>query len=120
MIFCCGAYFEPIRTVFLLPDFMYRDRKLEVLVCPKCGALVVELTQFNIKTESYETFRPKRKKVGKFIRSIQEGSWKDIKVKVGTKQRAGFVFGVNKLKKDGKIYQYAVDFNGTKKLVKVV
>ena len=120
MIYCCGAYFQPIRTVFLLPDFMYRDRKLEVLVCPKSRTLVAELTQFNVKTEKYETFRPKRKKVGKFIRSIQEGSWKDIEVKVGTKHRAGFVFGVNKLNKDGKIYQYAVDFNGTKKLVKVI
>ena len=38
MIYCCGGYFEPLKTVFLIPDFRFRDRKLEVLVCPKCGS----------------------------------------------------------------------------------
>lgn len=120
MIYCCGGYFEPIRTVFLLPDFRFRDRKLEVCICPKCGALIAELTQFNVQAKKYETIRPKRKKTAKFLRNIEDGSWKEIKIKVGTKENAGFVFGVNKERKDGKIYQYAVDFNGQKKLVKTV
>lgn len=120
MIYCCGGYFEPLKTVFLIPDFRFRDRKLEVLVCPKCGSLVAELTQFNVQTQKYEKIRPKRKKTAKFIQSIQAGDWKEVKIKVGTKENAGFVFGVNKEHKGGKIYQYAVDFNGQKKLVKIV
>lgn len=120
MIYCCGAYHTALKTVFLIPDFKYRDRKLEILVCPICGALVAVLTQFNIKTEKYETFRPNRKKTSKFIKDIESGKWQEIKVKYGTKERAGFIYGVNKELKNGKICQYAVDFNGVKKLVKVL
>ena len=119
MIYCCGAYNSPSKTVFLLSDFLFRDRRLEVLVCPKCGALVAELTQFNIKEQRYETFRPNRKKVSKFIKEVESGSWHEIKIKYGTKERAGFVYGLNKEHKDGRVFQYAVDFNGEKKLVKI-
>jgi len=104
----------------LSPNFQYRDRKLEVLVCEICGALIAELTQFNVKTQKYETFRPKRKKTAKFIKDIEEGKWQEIKIKYGTKDRAGFVYGVNREYKSGKIYQYAVNFNGEKKLVKII
>lgn len=120
VIYCCGGYHTPLRTVFLLPDFQYRDRKLEVVVCPICGALVAELVQFNVKNQKYETYRPKRKKVSSFIRGIEDGKWTEIKVKYGTKERAGFVYGVNREYKNGKVYQYAVNFNGDKKLVKII
>ena len=35
MIYCCGGYYNPSQTVFLLPDNNYRDRKLEIVIC--CG-----------------------------------------------------------------------------------
>ncbi len=120
MIYCCGRYQVPFKTVFLAPDFNYRDRKLEILVCSNCGSLSAVLTQFNVKTKKYETYRPKRKKTSKFIREVEAGKWSEVKVKYGTKERAGFVYGVNKLQNDGTVKQYAVDFNGTKTLVKVV
>ena len=110
----------PIKTVSILPDFQYRDRKLEVTVCPICGALNAELIQYNVKTEKYETYRPKQKKAAKFIKNVESGKWQEIKIKCGTKERAGFVYGVNRVLKDGKIYQYAVDFNGERKLVKII
>ena len=119
MIYCCGGYHRPFRTVFLLPDFMFRDRKLEVLICPNCGALVAELTQFNVKEQHYETFRPNRKKVSKFIKEVECGSWQEVKIKYATKERAGFAYGLNKEHKDCRVFQYAVDFNGEKKLVKI-
>ena len=72
------------------------------------------------KTQKYEKFRPKRKKVSEFIKSIENGTWQEIKVPYGTKERSGFVFGLNKEHKDGRIFQYAVDFNGEKKLVKII
>ncbi len=120
MIYCCGGYHTPLRTVFLMPDFLYRDRKLEVMVCPICGNLKAELVQYNVKTEKYESFIPKRKKTAKFIQDVESGKWQEIKIKYGTKERAGFVYGVNREFKNGKIYQYAVNFNGEKKLVKVI
>ncbi|MCD7780371.1 MAG: hypothetical protein LUH05_06845 [Candidatus Gastranaerophilales bacterium] len=103
-----------------MPDFLYRDRKLEVAICPACKALIAELVQYNVKTEKYETYRPKRKKTAKFIKDVENGKWQEIKIKYGTKERAGFIYGVNREFKNGKIYQYAVNFNGETKLVKVI
>ena len=120
MIYCCGGYYNPSQTVFLLPDNNYRDRKLEIVICPKCGALVAELVQFNVQSQKYESFRPKRKKTAKFLQEVQDGGWKEVKVPFATKERAGFVFGLNKEMKNGTIKQFSVDFNGQKRLVKVI
>ncbi len=120
VIYCCGGYHTPHRTVFVCSDNQYINRKLEIIICPKCGALVAELTQYNIKTKKYEKYRPKRKRTSRFLKEIESGKWYECKVKYGTKEKAGFVYGQNKEAKDGKIYQYAVDFNGTKRLVKVI
>lgn len=120
MIYCCGGYHNPLRTVFLASNAEYKDRKLEILICPNCGYLVAVLTQFNIKKQKYESFRPKRKKTAKFIQSFESSEWKNIRIKYGTKGNRGFIYGVNKELKNGKICQYAVDFNGIKKLVKVI
>ncbi len=90
------------------------------MVCPVCGTLAAVLTQFNIQTEKYETFRPKRKKTVNFIQKVQQEQWKEEKVSYGTKGNAGFVYGVNVQSNNGKIYQFAVDFNGKRKLVKVI
>ena len=46
--------------------------------------------------------------------------WEEQKVQYGTKGGAGFVYGVNVQAENGKIYQYAVDFNGSRKLVKII
>ena len=120
MIYCCGIYHNPLKTVFLSPTYEYKDRKLEVLVCPKCQTLIAVLIQLNIKTQKYEIFRPRRKKTAKFIQEIQKEKWQEIEVKYGTKERAGFIYGVNREYKNKEIRQYAVNFNGEKKLVKVI
>ncbi len=120
VIYCCGGYHKPQQTVILFPENEYKERKLEILVCPVCGSIAAELTQYNTKSKKYETFRPKRKQTVKFIKKLQEGKWKEEKVSFGTKSNKGFVYGVNVESQNGKIYQYAVDFNGERKLVKVI
>ena len=49
MIYCCGGYYNPSQTVFLLPDSNYRDRKLEIVICPKCGAVMSPFERCCIK-----------------------------------------------------------------------
>ena len=120
MIYCCGGYHTPDKTVSILPTFKHRERKLEVLRCPSCGTLVAELTQYNVNTRQYETIRTKKKKTKKFLQDISEGKLEEVKVFQGTKVNSTYVFGVNKEAKDGKIYQYDVDFNVMKKLVKII
>ena len=120
MIYCCGALHEPNQTVFLYPTLFFKKRRLELAVCPVCGALIAELSQFNSRTKKWVKLRPKAKKVKKLIENLQNGYWNGIKVKAATTFNASFIFGLNKEYKNGKIYQFAVDFNGQKQLVKVI
>lgn len=120
MIYCCGAYHSPLRTVELGSHYKYSERRLEIVVCPICNSLVAQLVMFNIKKQRYEYFRPKRKKTYEFIKDVESGKWDVVHLKFGTKERSGFVYGQNRECKNGDIRQYAVDFNGVKKLVKVV
>ncbi len=121
-IYCCGALRKADILTFLVPNKQFRDRKLEILICPNCGALIAELTQFNIKQQQYETIRPKSKKTSKFLIQLEKENpeLKLLKVKYATKSNANWIYGVNKIKKNGKQYQFAVDFNGIRKLVKVI
>ena len=120
MLYCCGGYHKPDKIVTLLPTFRHKERKLEVLTCPVCGSVVAELVQYNVRSKEYETFRPKKKKTLSFIRDVESGKFDEVKVSYGTSHGASFVYGLNIEAKDGKIYQYSVDFNGQKKLVKII
>ena len=120
MIMCCRRQNEPLVRVFLRSDNEFRDRKLEVAICAVCGTLIAELTQFNIKKGVYEVIRPKSKKTAKFIKKMQEMEWFEIELPKGTKSNMNYIYGVNREYKNGKICQYAVDFNGVKKLVKII
>jgi hypothetical protein len=111
---------KPVRVIRIMPDFNYSDRVLELFICEVCGKITAELTQFNIKHQKIKKKRLEKRRLANYIALLKDGSWKEIPVDFGTKSRAGFSYGVNKKDKDGKIYQYSVDFNGTKTLVKVL
>lgn len=121
-IMCCRIKQEAMIRLFLKPNKQFRDRKLEVIKCLKCGALIAELTQFNIQKQEYEIIRPKSKKTSKFLIKLQQENeeLKMPEIKTGTKSNMNWIYGVNKEKKNGKIYQYAKNFNGQSKLVKVI
>lgn len=121
MIYCCGAYHPPDRVIIPADTSCYTRRKLEILICPNCNSLVAELTQFSFVKNQFERIRPKRKKTFEFINSIQNGDWVEEEIiKYGTKINSAFIYGINEEDKQGNIRQFAVDFNGTKKLVKVI
>ena len=120
MLYCCGEYLVPDRVI-KLDDFGGRiQQKLEIAYCKKHGGKVCELSYFDIKTLSFKYTRPKRKDVDNFIKKCEnQYSLLDKlnRFKQGTKANQAFVYGENVQLKD-RIRQYAVDFNGTKNLVK--
>ncbi|MBQ3641198.1 hypothetical protein II906_04640 [bacterium] len=120
MIYCCGALHEPVQTVFLYPTLFYKKRKLELTICPNCGNIVAEIVQYNSRTKKWVKFRPKAKKVKKLIQDLQNDFWQAEETKSANKFNASFSFGLNRQYKNGKIYQFAVDFNGKKELVKII
>ena len=120
MILCCRQKNLPLVTAYLNPEKQYRDRKLEVAICKVCGVLLAELTQFNINKCIYEVFRPKRKDTASFIKRMQNLEYKIIEHPNISKSNMSYIYGVNREYKNGKIYQYAVDFNGQKNLVKII
>ena len=120
MIFCCGRKQNPVKTVRLMPDFKYRERLLELIICEVCGKIIAEITQYNVKTKKYCKKHLSKRQLAKYLARLDNGRWQEVKLDYGTKERAGFVYGVNRIDKEGKIYQYSVDFNGTKTLVKVI
>ena len=111
----------PSIELFLKPNNFKRDRKLQILICPNCGALVVELKQFNIPRKKYETIRPKAKKASKFLLNLMQTN-SELKMpilKTGTSTAMNWIYGLNiETKKEFK--QYAVDFNGVKKITKII
>ena len=120
MIMCCRQKQLPYVSVRIRDDKQFKNRKLEVLICVQCGALIADLTQYNIEKGVWEVIRPKRKNTASFIKKMQKLEWHEIKEKTGTKSNMNYIYGENREHKNGKIYQYSVDFNGVKKLVKIV
>ena len=120
MILCCGREQKPERIIRLLPDFKYRERLLELVFCSHCGKIIGELTQYNVITEKYEKKRLSKRVLARYAQRLDSGCWEEVKILHGTKGGAGFVYGINKIDKDGNVYQYAVDFNGVKVLIKKI
>lgn len=120
LIYCCGMLHKPDRVIRLMPDFKYSNRVLEIFICEVCGKITAELTQLNIKHNKIKKKRLEKRQLAKFVSLFNDGSFEEKSAEYATKSRAGFAYGVNRQEKDGKIYQYSVDFNGTKTLVKVL
>lgn len=118
---CCGRFHA--QEVYSLEPNGYAERILEIGDCPQCGNRVVTVCK---KTYTgnwiYETC--KRKKAQKLFEenksSIIGGLIKNFRT--GNKSNMGFRYGDNvEIRKKDKIEhrQYAVDFNGTRELVKL-
>lgn len=120
MIYCCGKFQKPVKSVCLLSDFNYTNRRLDIIVCDVCGKITAELSQYNVKTKKFKIRKLQKRQLNRFLINLKNGSWQEVKLNYGTKSASGFNFGVNKQDKKGNIYQYSVDFNGVKKLIKII
>ena len=120
VIFCCGREQKPDRILRLLPDFTYRERVLEIIVCKNCGRMTGELSQYNVKTKKCEKKRLKKRQLAKYVQRLENGRLQEKEIPKGTKGGAGFVYGVNIADKEGNIHQYSVDFNGVKTYIKTI
>lgn len=105
-----------------------RDQKLEIAYDTSIGLRVCEFSFYNALENQRQIKRPKGKnredyiqRLEKFITKAKNGEFSVIKPikKTGTKSNMNFVYGENIEKKD-RISQFAVDFNGTRRLVKEI
>lgn len=118
---CCSKFYA--RDIYSLTPKDYVERILEVGFCPKCGAFVAELRKRNFEGK-WTIEYAKRKKALRLYEENKNDIVRDLisKVKHGNKSNMGFRYGENvEVKsKDGsvEIRHYAVDFNGTKELLK--
>ena len=115
----CCVDFKPKRRFILSPN-KYKERTLEYGFCPKCNVFVVSL-----KTKDFDghisTVTAKRKKAINLYNALKPdiitGYRKNIRQ--GNRSNMAFIFGLN-IQKGETISQYAVDFNGEKKLIKTL
>ena len=110
MLYCCGQEFQYDRMITPLDSEVYTNRSLEIGRCPKCGALICELIQYNKKSKHFVTVRPKKKDVLSFIKRLESEPYREelYKVKFGTKGNMSWMTF------DGLISNWVYDFNGTK------
>ena len=118
----CHGLFRAEEVWFLYDTQKFKNRRLEIGVCPYCNNKIVGLFEKDKITNQLYFVRARDKKAKRLYEKLKSQiDYKKSDIPKGTKSNMGFVFGKNEIKKfDGKnvIFQKAVDFNGTEKTVK--
>ncbi len=123
-----GRYIKPNIVIYLDDTPFMKEQKLEIAWLGD-KRKICELNFFNVKTGKADFKRPRgqnkkkylQKVIDAFITKVKKGEFtldKPIKT-VGNKSNMNFVYGENIERKD-RISQFAVDFNGTRRLVKEI
>ena len=121
---CCGN-FNPKDVYVLTSNSTCSERRMESGFCPHCGAWVVEVCKKNWDG-SWHYEKAKRKKALKLFNTYKGDIIEDMiagRIRHGSQSNMGFRYGYNVEVKNCKgkvteIRRYAVDFNGTKELLK--
>lgn len=121
--FCCGN-FNPKDSYALEPKG-YSERILESGFCPQCGTFVVEVCKRNLSGEwTFEC--AKRKKALKLWNCYKSDIIGNLvkSIRYGNHSKMGYRYGENvevrTKKNEYRVQQYAIDFNGTKELIKTI
>ena len=120
---CCGI-FKPKDIFSLASNTEFSERVLRHGFCPVCSKYVVEVSKRRYTGEWVHEIAKRNKALKLFEKYKSDiiGEF-DRNVKHGTKANMAFRYGLNIEEKDRKgkkiIKRYAIDFNGTKELLKV-
>lgn len=114
---CCSKPAQILRTVNLYDTSDRINQVLRVGRCKNsdCGCIVAELVWWDVKKNKAESYKPKKKNVAGFVRDCETNRYIDniVEAKFGTHSNMNWVHGITTKKG-----VYAVDFNGTKTLIK--
>ncbi len=111
--------FNPDEVYYLEDTDLYEKRVLSVGFCPHCNKPVAELTEYSFTGGLNKTVAA-GVNANNLMCSLQNSilrSASSLFKRVKSKP-FGWVYGVNKCSKNGKVRQYACDFYGNKELVK--
>ena len=118
----CHGLFRAEEIWFLEDTENFKNRRLEIGICPFCNNKILGLFQRDKKTEKLVYIRARDKKAKRLYEELKSQiDYKRSDIPKGTKSNMGFVFGKNEVHNvNGEkiILQKAVDFNGTEKIVK--
>ena len=118
----CHGLFRAEEIWFLEDTENFKNRRLEIGICPFCNNKILGLFQRYKKTEKLVYIRARDKKAKRLYEELKSQiDYKRSDIPKGTKSNMGFVFGKNEVHNvNGEkiILQKAVDFNGTEKIVK--
>lgn len=118
----CHGLFRADEVWFLFENEKYKNRRLEIGICPYCENKIYGLFEKDKETNKLVFVRARDKKGKRLYESLKSQiDYKKSDIPKGTKANMAYVFGVNEEHKiNGKtvIFQKSVDFNGTQKVVK--
>ena len=120
----CHGLFRAEEIWFLEDNEKFKNRRLEIGVCPFCNNKILGLFEKDKKTDKRVYIRARDKKAKRLFEQLKtQIDYKRSDIPKGTKSNMGFVFGKNEIVKiNGEkiILQKSVDFNGTEKIVKKI
>ena len=120
----CHGIFRADEVWFLYDNEKFKQRRLEVGICPYCNNKIYALYEKE-KTSGKIVFLRLRDKKGKRLYETLKSQidYKKSDIAKGTKANMAYVYGVNEehiINGKKVVLQKAVDFNGTQKTVKKI
>ena len=118
----CHGMFRADEVWFLSDNEKFKQRRLEIGVCPYCDNKIYGLFEKEKSTGKIFFIRLRDKKGKRLYDSLKSQiDYKKSDIAKGTKSNMAYIYGVNEEHLiNGKkvVLQKAVDFNGTQKVVK--
>ncbi len=118
----CHGLFSPYEVWFLEDNEIFKNRRLEIGICPFCGNKILGLFEKNKVSNKIVYSRFRDRKAKRVYQDLKpQIDYKKSDILKGSKSNMGFVYGKNEvLNAEGKtvIIQKSVDFNGTETIVK--
>ena len=118
----CHGMFRADEVWFLFDNEKYKQRRLEIGICPYCDNKIYGLFEKEKKSGKLVFVRARDKKGKRLYDALKSQiDYKKSDIAKGTKANMAYIYGVNEeffINGRKVILQKAVDFNGTQKIVK--